>query len=141
MLYGDLSNYSAPALAIHVDVFVEHKKKLFGLMYELKFNLSSRHLLELWFHKDLAIYLICTDEFIKRKKDLEELLDTYMVPYTRIIEVHSAPQLDFVLSANHIMGYFYKDHRLVDVRSNIAKHQRVTHIAEISDFLNGGRIK
>ena len=140
MKNGDISNQMAPAIVINADVIMEYKKKFFGLRYQLNFLLSSRHLLELWFERDIAVYILLTDEYTEAKRAVEDLLDTFMVPHTRVIVVKTAPELEFLLSANHIMGYFYKERTLVDIRSNKSKHHQVENIVDISNWLGGNKI-
>lgn len=140
MQYGDLSNQKGPAIVINADLLVSVKKKWLGLKYELKFILSSRSLLEQWFtYKDISIYVVCIGEYAEYKAGIEDMLDTFMTPYTKIMAVHDSSSLNYLVSASHIVGYFYHSTTLVDERMDLRKHYQVPNIAEVSYILEGGR--
>jgi hypothetical protein len=139
MQYGDLSNKRGPAVIINADLLVELKSKFFGLRYEIKFLLSTRHLLESWFvDNDLSIYIVCIGEYAKQVKEIENMLDTFMTPYTSIQVVNNPSELNYLVTAKHIVGYFYHSTTLVDERTELRKHYQVPNLAEISYILEGG---
>lgn len=139
MQYGDLSNKRGPAIVINADLLFEVKKKWLGLRYELKFRLSSRSLLEQWFNNgDLAIHIVCVGEYAEYKDEIQDILDTFMVPYTRVTEIKTAPELSYLISAEHIIGYFHGGMTLVNERMDLQKHYKIPNVAEISYLLDGG---
>lgn len=139
MQYGNLSNQRSSAIVINADLLVSVKKKWLGLKYELTFVLSTRHLLEHWFSKgNLSIYVVCIGELAEYRNKIEELFDTFMTPYTFVEIIHFPHELTYLLEAEHIIGYFYKESTLVDTRSNLRKHHKVQNVSEISYLLNGG---
>lgn len=139
MQYGDLSNQRGPAVVINADLLVAVKKKWLGLKYELSFLLSTRHLLEHWFAKgDLSIYIVCIGELAEYRDKIEDLLDTFMTPYTNITVIEETYELNYLVEAEHVIGYFYHNATLVDARTNLRKHYQVPNVAEISYLLDGG---
>lgn len=139
MQYGDLSNKRGPAIVINADLLFNLKKKWLGLRYELKFMLSSRHLLEDWFNRgDLSIYIVCSGELLEYKEKIEGILDTFMAPYTDVVEIETAEELDYLVSAEHVIGYFYFNSTLVNERTDLRKHYQIMNIAEVSYLLDGG---
>lgn len=139
MQYGDLSNQRGPAIIINADLLVSVKKKWFGLRYELNFLLSTRNLLEHWFNKgDISIYVVCIGELAEYRDKIEDIFDTFMVPYTNIGVINSASSLNYLVEAEHVVGYFYNSSTLVDERTNLRKHYQVPNVAEISYLLDGG---
>lgn len=142
MQYGDLSNQRSPAIIINADLLVNYKKKWLGLRYELSFMLSTRQMLEHWFNKgDLSIYIVCMGELTKLEGEIEDILDTFMVPYTQILPITKASSLNYLVEAEHVIGYFYNSTTLVDERSKLGKHYQVPNLAEISYLLDGGARK
>lgn len=141
MMFGDLSNKVGPAIVINADLLVEVKKKWFGLRYEINFLLSTRTLLEQWFRDgDLSIYIVTMGKLAKYTEKIEDLLDTFIVPYTRIIEIREPSALNYLVEAEHVIGYFYNMSTMVNERTNVRKHYKVPNISEVSYILSGGEI-
>ena len=139
MLYGDLSNQRGPAIVINADLLMSVKKKWFGLKYELTFLLSTRQLLEHWFNKgDLSIYVVCIGEMAEYRATIEDTLTTFMAPYTDVIAIKYPHELNYLVEADHVVGYFYNEHTLLNERTTVKKHFKVPNVAEISYLLNGG---
>ena len=139
MQYGDLSNQRGSAVVINADLLVSVKKKWLGLKYEMTFLLSTRSLLERWFSKgDLAIYIVCIGKLAEYRDEIEDMLDTFMTPYTNITVIKSTNELNYLVESEHVIGYFYNEHTLVDERTNLRKHYKVPNVAEISYLLDGG---
>ena len=139
MQYGDLSNQRGPAIVINADLLVAVKKKWLGLRYELTFLLSTRSLLERWFHNNqLSIYIVCMGELAEYRDKIEDMLDTFMTPYTRITVIETPFELNYLVEAEHVVGYFYHSSTFVDARTNLRKHYQVPNVAEISYLLDGG---
>lgn len=139
MQYGDLSNKRGPAIVLNADLLFTSKRKWFGLRYELKFMLSSRYLLEEWFNRgDLSIYIVCTGELAEYKREIENMLDTFMAPYTKVLEIKTPDELNYLVSAEPIIGYFYFNDTLVDGRTDLRKHYQIMNIAEVIYLLDGG---
>lgn len=139
MQYGDLSNKLGSAIVINADLLFDIKEKWFGLRYELKFRLSSRALLENWFNQgDLALHIVCVGRYAEYRKQIEDMLNSFMVPYTNIIEIGTAGELNYLVSAEPVIGYFYFTETLVDIRTGNRKYYQVPNIAEIGYLLDGG---
>ena len=139
MQYGDLSNQRSSAIVINADLLVAVKRKWFGLKYELTFLLSTRSLIEQWFIEgDLAIYIVCMGELAEYRDKIEDMLDTFMTPYTNITVIEATHELNYLVEAKHVIGYFYNESTLVDARTNLRKHYQVPNVAEISYLLDGG---
>lgn len=139
MMYGDLSNQVGPAIVINADLLVTVKKKWLGLQRELSFLLSTRHLLEEWFvEKDLTIYIVCIGDMAKRVDSIQDMLDTFMTPYTSIIALDTPEELNYLVEAKHVVGYFYNHSTLVNERTTVRKHYQVPNVAEIGYVLSGG---
>lgn len=140
MQYGDISNQRGPAIVINADLLVEIKKKWFGLKYEINFLLSTRSLLESWFNNgDLSIYIVCIGKYAKYVKEIEDILDTFMTPYTSIQAIENYKQLDYLVNATHVVGYFYNQTTFINERMSLEKHYCVPNVAEVSYILEGGR--
>jgi hypothetical protein len=142
MQYGDISNKRGPAIVLNADLLVEIKKKWLGLKYQVNFLLSTRHLLEEWFvESDLSIYIVCMGEYEKYEKDIVNMLDTFMTPYTDFTVIKNPAELNYLVEAKHVVGYFYHSMTLVDERTNLRKHYQVPNVAEVSYILEGGEYR
>lgn len=139
MQYGDLSNQMGPAIVINADLLVTVKKKWLGLRQEISFLLSTRHLLEEWFvDSALTIYIVCIGDMAKEVDSIQNMLDTFDTPYTRIIAINTPEELNYLVEAKHVVGYFYNETTLVNERTTLRKHYQVPNIAEVSYILSGG---
>lgn len=137
-----MSNKLGPAIVLNADLLFGIEKKWLGLRKKPTFLLSHRGLLEWWFtQSDLSIYIVCSGEYLPHKKEIEDLLYTFMVPHSRVFDIETAGQLAYLVEAEHIIGYFYLEETLVDVRTSVQKHYQVPHLAEIGYLLAGGERK
>ena len=138
MQYGDISNIPSPAIILNADLLLTIQKKWFGLRSEMHFLLPTRQLLEQWFRGELSIYIVCIGEYAKEKERVQKLFDTFFVPYSDIITIYDANNLNYLIAAQHVLGYFYFENTLVNVRTNKRKYYQVPNLAEVGYILEGG---
>lgn len=138
MQYGDLSNRPAPALVINADLLGEITKSRVLRRKDFKPFSHSRDLMTAWYMGGISIYVVCLETYIPYHELIEKRLDDFFIPYTRIIDIESAYELDYLVKAQHIVGYYYNSLTLVNERTDKSKHNQVLNVAEVSYLLNGG---
>jgi hypothetical protein len=143
MKYGDLSNQVGPAIVINADLLVRLEKRMFGLFTDVKFFLSTRHLLEQWFTSDITIYIVCMNDYAKNIDRIRDMLDTFVTPYTTIQPIETAEELEGIVSMKHVVGYYFAEveNNKIDFRTNVRKHYQIPNIAEITYLLGGGEYR
>lgn len=141
MQYGDLSNKQGPAILINADLLFEENNKWFGLKKNLRLLIQNSRLLDFWFSKkDLYVVIVVSGDYLKHYDKIQQQLDEFMVPYSKLIKVEYSFYLGNLLMYDFVLGYFYhkKENELVNERYNKEKRYQVMNLAEINYILQGG---
>lgn len=126
---GNISNVSAPTIAIDVDeLIVVPEKKLFGLIKTFRINEEAIYVCEYHLMKGRMIYLLSHYLYDETEK-IRKLLDEEMFPYTRLIHVQNPKKREIILGLPHVHFYFYSN-PLNAATDNKRKEKQIVNITE-----------
>lgn len=127
---GDISNEFAPTLVFDVDnLIIFTKEKMFGLFRKTELNMAAIKICEHHIAKGRMIYLLAHGRSELEMNELEEILDQYDFPYTKLFAIQTHKEREAILGRNHVHLYFYND-KLHAATDNKRKERYIMNIAE-----------
>lgn len=135
MEYGDISNKVGQAVIINADLLFDIKKKWFGLRNELVQREFVRVMDHLYLMYDLNIYIVCMNDYAELMERIEEKCDLFLIPYRYVVPIFTADELTRLVNLRPVMGYFYRENILKDVRMEDRKVFQVDSLYDVLHFI------
>lgn len=135
MKYGDISNKVGQAVIINADLLFDIKKKGFGLRTELVQREFIRVMDHLYLMYDLNIYIACMNDYVELMERIEEKCDLFLIPYRYVVPIFTADELTRLVNLRPVIGYFYRENILKDVRMEDRKVFQVDSLYDVLHFI------
>jgi len=127
---GDISNELAPTIVFDIDgLIVFTEKKFFGLAQTVKLNPTAVRICEHHMRMGRMIYLLAHGRTEKEVEELEQLLDDYDFPYTKLFPISEPQERESILGRHFVHNYFYSD-KLHGSTDNKRKEKQILNITE-----------
>jgi hypothetical protein len=130
MLRGEISNQLAPTIVMDIDeLIVFTEKKLFGLAKKTILNPTAIRICEHHMRMGRMIYLLAHGRTEEEVKEIEEILDSYDFPYTKLFTISDSRERESILGRDFVHFYFYTD-KLHSSTDNKRKEKQILNITE-----------